>query len=149
MKMTEHLDSIEKLAIARSSPAKIRSHILAMREQVEAFEKDAKKIAIYKKQIAVLKAENMKLKQPVMKSRFRRSDPAAHVLRALALLGEGAYTAAQVAQKANEPIMKVRHLLENLRLLDNVVLTQGAGKREKRYKLNREQLDDLIEQGIL
>ena len=62
MKITDHLDTIEKLVLDRVSPAEIRGHIQAIREQLEAYQKEAEQAPDYKKQIADLQAENTKLK---------------------------------------------------------------------------------------
>jgi hypothetical protein len=82
-------------------------------------------------------------------SRFRYSDPASHVLQALALLGEGSYKAEQVAVKADEPIVKVRHFLESLCELGYAQSIRIGKKGAPRYSLNKKQIPLLIEQGLL
>jgi hypothetical protein len=61
--MIEHLEQIDKLITSAAAPAEVRGHIHAIREQIEAYEQEAQKVAEYKKQIDVLKAENAKLQQ--------------------------------------------------------------------------------------
>jgi K+/H+ antiporter YhaU regulatory subunit KhtT len=65
MKITEHLEQIEKLVLRRASPAKIRWHIHAIREQLEAYEQRMKNAPDYKKRIAQLKASQLKLKAKI------------------------------------------------------------------------------------
>jgi len=66
MKITKRLEMIDKLITNRAAPAKIRGHILAIREQLETYEEEAQKVAAYKEQIADLEAENAKLKTPTV-----------------------------------------------------------------------------------
>ena len=61
MKMTEHLDIIDKLVLGCPAPAEIRGHILAIREQLEANEEEAQKVPDYKKRIGELEAEKTDL----------------------------------------------------------------------------------------
>ena len=54
MKITEHLDLIDRLVVEQKPPAEIRGHLLAIREQIEMYEKEADNLI-------ALKAENMEL----------------------------------------------------------------------------------------
>jgi len=47
MKITEHLQMIDELITNRSVPSKIRGHIQAIREQLEAYEQEVQKVAEY------------------------------------------------------------------------------------------------------
>jgi len=76
-------------------------------------------------------------------SPFKESDPAAHILPALASLGEGIHPVERIAQRAGEPIVKVRYLLDALRILGYV------RKLKAGYKLKNSQLGTLIDVGIV
>ena len=62
MRIAEHLEAIEKLAIDRASPAEIRGHVLFIRDQMEAYEADAALHAEREKKIQNLEAGNLALR---------------------------------------------------------------------------------------
>jgi hypothetical protein len=55
MNITERLELIDRLVSEQKPPGEIRGHILAIREQIETYEKKAE-------HLAELEAENAKLK---------------------------------------------------------------------------------------
>ena len=61
MRITEHLDAMEKLVIDRASPAEIRGHIVFIRDQMEAYETDAALHAEREKKMQHLEAANLAL----------------------------------------------------------------------------------------
>jgi hypothetical protein len=61
MTITEELDQIDKLVVERADPAKIRGHIQAIRDQLEAHAQEIQKAPNYIEQIAALTAEKEKL----------------------------------------------------------------------------------------
>jgi cell division protein FtsB len=65
MKITKHLEQIEKLVLNRASPAKIRGHIHAIYEQLEAYDEKIAKAPDYKKRIVKLQASQTKLKAKI------------------------------------------------------------------------------------
>ena len=65
MKITEHLDHIEKLVLDRAPPAEIRGHIQSIRDQLEAYEKEAQKMADREKEKAEIQARNAELEAEV------------------------------------------------------------------------------------
>ena len=143
MKITKRLDLIEKLILDRAEPAKIRDHVISIREQLEAYESDAKKIADLKKEIAKLRADNLKLSRPPITSRFKDSDPVSHILVALASLGEGLYDPEEVSQQAGEPVVKTRECLKVARDLGYVELSNA------KYRLCEQRIFSLIAEGTL
>lgn len=81
-------------------------------------------------------------------STFKSSDPASHILRALALLGDGVHSAKTVAAKADEPLVKVRHLLRGLNQLGYVSILD-PGMSTERYYLNEDRVPELIETNVI
>ena len=143
MKITEHLDLIEELILNRAEPATIRDHVISIREQVEAYERDANKIAALKKEIAKLRADNLKFSRPPITSKFKDCDPVSHVLIALASLGEGLYDCKEVGQQAGELLVKTRECLEVARDLGYVELSNA------KYRLRKQRIFSLIAEGTL
>ena len=62
MKITEHLDLIEKLVLDRATPAEIRGQIQIIRDQLQAYEKEAALHTERKTKIEQLEAANLELK---------------------------------------------------------------------------------------
>ena len=147
MKLTKYLDKIEELVHGQDCADEVGACTSHIREQVEAYDRDAPKLKAYKKRTADLQRKIVDLRHSGTISRFRESDPASHVLQALASLGEGTYTGEEVADKARFSVRKVVYLLEMLRPLGDVdIITL---RHKKRYKLNTGRLAVLIEQGIV
>lgn len=65
MKITEHLNAVEKLVLDRATPAEIRGQIEFIRGQLEAYEKDAALHADREKRILELEAEKSKLQAEI------------------------------------------------------------------------------------
>ena len=63
MTITEHLDLIEKLVLDRAAPAEIRRHIAVIREQVEAYDKQAASHSEREHLIQQLQNENADLQR--------------------------------------------------------------------------------------
>jgi len=75
-------------------------------------------------------------------SNFRTADPASHILRAIALLGEEAYSIDEIQQKSGEPILKVRFHLNLLIELSMIELIEF--KDSKKYRLTPNGLLDAV-----
>jgi hypothetical protein len=147
MKLTNYLDKIEKLVRGQNCADEVNACTNHIREQVEAYDRDAPKLRVYKKRIADLQKSIAALRQGVATSRFRESDPASHVLHALASLGEESYAREDVADRAKFPLRKVDYFLEMLQKLGDVEIKTVRDK--KQYKLNTDRLDVYIQHGIV
>lgn len=77
------------------------------------------------------------------------SDPAMHILCTLALLGEAVYPAEKIAEKAGEPIVKVRYYLDALKELGYVETGIVAESSGTHYKLSKQGVETIIQQGAL
>jgi hypothetical protein len=147
MKLTKYLDRIEELVQGQDCADEVGACTSHIREQVEAYDRDAPKLKAYKKRTADLQRKIADLRQGGTISRFRESDPASHVLQALASLGEGRYTGEEVADKARFSVRKVDYFLDMLRQLGDVEVK--VLRHKKRYKLNSDRLAVFIEHGIV